>query len=244
MSVSEKYEELEQLDDLRVEKEKQAFLRKKILRDCGIDENRCDLHKISLSGKQTELIAEAMEKIRPEKWRVPGSIFTKDDIEKKTISREKIRWLKGEKEAHYVKYKGEDGVFRCGELPPSRVILKGKLFSRERRKARKALRTLAEDTTGKRRNLEKNAGKFQEYVLLEYFPKGWNPHRTGLCTFVLFRDGSLFQGEGRRSVNIDGPYIYSGEGSEMRQPLDDWLAENVWRINMGPAGQPKKKEKQ
>lgn len=245
MSLSEKYEESVRKDQAEKKKQELAEEKRQFLKAHGFKEGMYELHRIERSEDQTALIDQAIGKIGGDRWQKAKLSFEKKDVMKKKVSREWICWLKGDKEPHYIKYEwkrdkdsgdsdGAETVF-CGEISPATIVLGGKLFSGRRRTARKKLRKLAEATTEKRTMPGGFLSGAQEYVLLEYYPRGWNPHGSGLCSFVLFKDGYLFQGEGRRSVNIDGRYIYAGEGSENRQPLDDWLIENVKRINGEPA---------
>ena len=236
MSLTEKFEALKKKEAEAENARKTADGRIESLKEYGLDGGRCDLEPVSGSARRLALFREAGRLIDSGKWNKARLFFGDHDILKDTVNRHRFAWLEGDKEAPYVKYKEEDGSIHCGAFMPAEAIVKGRIFSKKRRETRKALRNLAAETTAKRSRLVLHED--QDYVVLEY-DTGMSPYRKSVCTFIMFEDGYVFRGEGHHRIVIDDFRIYAADGAGKEMLLEDWLIENVRRINAEPEKEKK-----
>ena len=231
MSLTEKYNALKTKEAEADNARKAADDRIETLKQYGLDGARCDLEPVSGSARRLALFREAGRLVDAGKWKRAKLFFGDHDVLKDTVNRHRFAWLEGDKEAPYVKYREKDGSVHCGAFLPAEAVVKGRIFSKKRREARKAYRHLAADTTAKRSRLVLHED--QDYVVLEY-DTGMSPYRKSVCTFIMFEDGHVFRGEGHHRIIIDDFRIYAADGAGKEQLLEDWLIENVRRINAEP----------
>ena len=228
MSLTEKFNELKQKEEEAKKAGEEADRKKASMAELGLDPDRCDLEPVSLSARRKALFKEAGRLIDAGKWNRARLFFGDHDVKKDTVNRHRFAWLEGDIEAPYVKYIEKNGSIHCGAFLPAEAFVKGRIFSKKRREARKAFRDLAADTTAKRSKLVLHED--QDYVVLEY-DTGMSPYRKSVCTFIMFEDGYAFRGEGHHRIVIDDYRIYAPDGAGKEMLLEDWLIENVRRIN-------------
>ena len=231
MSLTEKFNELKQKEEEAKKAGEEADRKKASMAELGLDPDRCDLEPVSLSARRKALFKEAGRLIDAGKWNRARLFFGDHDVLKDTVNRHRFAWLEGDIEAPYVKYIEKNGSIHCGAFLPAEAFVKGRIFSKKRREARKAFRDLAADTTAKRSKLVLHED--QDYVVLEY-DTGMSPYRKSVCTFIMFEDGYAFRGEGHHRIVIDDYRIYAPDGAGKEMLLEDWLIENVRRINAEP----------
>ena len=231
MSLTEKFNELKQKEEEAKKAGEEADRKKASMAELGLDPDRCDLEPVSLSARRKALFKEAGRLIDAGKWKRAKLFFGDHDVLKDTVNRHRFAWLEGDIEAPYVKYIEKNGSIHCGAFLPAEAFVKGRIFSKKRREARKAFRDLAADTTAKRSKLVLHED--QDYVVLEY-DTGMSPYRKSVCTFIMFEDGYAFRGEGHHRIVIDDYRIYAPDGAGKEMLLEDWLIENVRRINAEP----------
>ena len=253
MSLKDKY--YNEINAAEVSQEERASFarKKKQLLSCGLDISMFDPTDtvnlpINLSQEDQKSFNEAIELVKTDRWNQACFKYTKEDVKYNSDGLKRVKIvlinklpLYNDKATEYslpfdyasfVKYKWDDGSVRLGKLKSESMITDTGFFSFDA-KAKAVTPHFLSDVNKKHEQIIPYLLGSQRYVILVFFNGQDDDGGDRKEYLVLFEDGYLFAVKNntlQKSVRIEGKYIDDGFGSN-RKPLDDWLIENIKRIN-------------